>query len=74
MGEIAAKMGVSLYLLGGTARDLITLKPIRDLDFTLTGDLSGYTRALDKARPGGERRSRPALQDPRPDFAGALYA
>jgi hypothetical protein len=25
MGEIAAKMGVSLYLVGGTARDLITL-------------------------------------------------
>ncbi|MDR1164771.1 MAG: hypothetical protein LBO66_02680 [Deltaproteobacteria bacterium] len=72
MSEIAAKMGVSLYHVGGTARDLITLKPIHDLDFTVTGKLSEFTRALEKVRSGGEYRSRPELQDPRPNFAGRL--
>ncbi|MDR1166960.1 MAG: CBS domain-containing protein [Deltaproteobacteria bacterium] len=62
MGEIAAKMGVSLYLVGGTVRDLIMLKPIHDLDFTVTGELSGFTRALVKARPGGELRTHPRFK------------
>jgi tRNA nucleotidyltransferase (CCA-adding enzyme) len=41
LGEMAREIGAGLYLVGGTVRDLLMLKPIGDLDLCLTGDLAG---------------------------------
>jgi tRNA nucleotidyltransferase (CCA-adding enzyme) len=46
LGKIARGAGAGLYLVGGTVRDLIMLKPVGDLDLCLTGDMAAF---LDKA-------------------------
>ncbi|MDR1080631.1 MAG: CBS domain-containing protein [Deltaproteobacteria bacterium] len=61
LGEEASAYGVSLYLVGGTVRDLIMLKPIRDLDMTVTGELGGFIRAQ-AARLNGELRTHPRFK------------
>ncbi|MDR1040019.1 MAG: CBS domain-containing protein [Deltaproteobacteria bacterium] len=61
LGEEAKAFGVNLYLVGGTVRDLIMLKPIRDLDMTVTGELGGFIRAQ-AARLKGELRTHPRFK------------
>ncbi|MDR1488102.1 MAG: CBS domain-containing protein [Deltaproteobacteria bacterium] len=39
LGDLAEKSKASVYLVGGTVRDLIMHKPIKDLDLTVTGDM-----------------------------------
>ncbi len=50
--ELAAAMGLNVYLTGGTVRDLITGATLRDLDFTVEGNPSKMARELEK---GGAR-------------------
>ncbi|MDR1037239.1 MAG: CBS domain-containing protein [Deltaproteobacteria bacterium] len=61
LGEEARAHGVSLYLVGGTVRDLIMLKQIRDLDMTVTGELGGFIRAQAE-RLKGELKSHPRFK------------
>ncbi len=46
--ELAAAMGLNIYLTGGTVRDLITGASLRDLDFTVEGNPSKMARELEK--------------------------
>ncbi|MGB7493014.1 MAG: hypothetical protein WBR26_07165 [Candidatus Acidiferrum sp.] len=46
--ELAAAMGLNVYLTGGTVRDLITGATLRDLDFTLEGNPSKVAREMEK--------------------------
>jgi tRNA nucleotidyltransferase (CCA-adding enzyme) len=46
--ELAAAMGLNVYLTGGTVRDLITGATLRDLDFTVEGNPSKMARELEK--------------------------
>ena len=50
--ELAAALGLNVYLTGGTVRDLITGATLRDLDFTVEGNPSRIARELEK---GGAR-------------------
>lgn len=50
--EIAQEIGVNVYLTGGAVRDLITGRPIRDLDFSVEGNPARIARELEK---GGAR-------------------
>ncbi|MDR1657384.1 MAG: CBS domain-containing protein [Deltaproteobacteria bacterium] len=42
LGKIAELCSSSLYLVGGSVRDLIMLKPMGDLDVCVTGDLGTF--------------------------------
>jgi len=46
--ELAAAMGLNIYLTGGTVRDLITGATLRDLDFSVEGNPSKMARELEK--------------------------
>ena len=46
--ELAAAMGLNVYLTGGTVRDLVTGASLRDLDFTFEGNPSKVARELEK--------------------------
>jgi tRNA nucleotidyltransferase (CCA-adding enzyme) len=46
--ELAAAMGLNVYLTGGTVRDLITGATLRDLDFTIEGNPTKMARELEK--------------------------
>lgn len=46
--ELAAAMGLNIYLTGGTVRDLITGATLRDLDFTVEGNPAKIARELEK--------------------------
>ncbi len=46
--ELAAAMGLNVYLTGGTVRDLITGATLRDLDFSIEGNPSKMARELEK--------------------------
>src|SRR6201993_4228737 len=46
--ELAAALGLNVYLTGGTVRDLITGANLRDLDFTVEGNPSKMARELEK--------------------------
>lgn len=46
--ELAAALGLNVYLTGGTVRDLITGATLRDLDFTVEGNPSKIARELEK--------------------------
>ena len=46
--ELAAALGINLYLTGGTVRDLITGATLRDLDFTIEGNPTKLARELEK--------------------------
>ncbi|MDR2612236.1 MAG: CBS domain-containing protein, partial [Deltaproteobacteria bacterium] len=61
LGEEADGFGTGLYLVGGTVRDLIMLKPIRDLDLTVTGELGPFVKAQ-AARLKGELRTHPRFK------------
>ncbi|MDR3155204.1 MAG: CBS domain-containing protein [Deltaproteobacteria bacterium] len=61
LGDEASSFGVSLYLVGGTVRDLIMSRPIRDLDMTVTGELTAFIKAQ-AARLGGELRTHPRFK------------
>jgi tRNA nucleotidyltransferase (CCA-adding enzyme) len=62
LGEMAENFQVSLFLVGGTVRDLIMLKPIKDLDLTVTGELGGFDKALKNKNPGSELKSHPRFK------------
>ncbi|MDR2351041.1 MAG: CBS domain-containing protein, partial [Deltaproteobacteria bacterium] len=62
LGEIAFDFGVSLYLVGGTVRDLIMLKPIKDLDLTVTGELSGFLGEVRARFPGSDLKTHPRFK------------
>ena len=47
--EIAQHAGLNLYLTGGTARDLVTGFPIRDIDLSIQGNPLKLERELEKA-------------------------
>ncbi|MDR1394741.1 MAG: CBS domain-containing protein [Deltaproteobacteria bacterium] len=51
LGEAARQNSLSLYLVGGSVRDLIMHKPVRDLDLTLTGDMEPFIQSLRKEHP-----------------------
>jgi tRNA nucleotidyltransferase (CCA-adding enzyme) len=40
LSKIASEVGLSIYLVGGTVRDLIMLKPVSDLDVSVAGDMT----------------------------------
>ncbi|MFI5097836.1 MAG: hypothetical protein ACHQT6_07670 [Candidatus Acidiferrales bacterium] len=46
--ELAAAMGLNVYLTGGAVRDLITGATLRDLDFSVEGNPSKMARELEK--------------------------
>jgi tRNA nucleotidyltransferase (CCA-adding enzyme) len=46
--ELAAAMGLNIYLAGGTVRDLVTGATLRDLDFTIEGNPSKIASELEK--------------------------
>jgi tRNA nucleotidyltransferase (CCA-adding enzyme) len=46
--ELAAALGLNVYLTGGTVRDLITGASLRDLDFTVEGNPSKIVHELEK--------------------------
>ncbi|MDR2354122.1 MAG: CBS domain-containing protein [Deltaproteobacteria bacterium] len=59
LGGLAEEFGSALYLVGGTVRDIIMRKPIRDLDFTLTGDLYSFIRQVYAEHPGSDLKIHP---------------
>jgi tRNA nucleotidyltransferase (CCA-adding enzyme) len=46
LGRISVDLGLSLYLVGGTVRDIIMLKPVKDLDLSVAGDMAGLLEAI----------------------------
>ncbi len=46
VGEIAAELDSTAYLVGGVVRDLILRRPIRDLDVVVEGDAGQLARRL----------------------------
>ncbi|MDR2460000.1 MAG: CBS domain-containing protein [Deltaproteobacteria bacterium] len=62
MGQLAGSFGSSLYLVGGTVRDLIMLKSIKDLDLTVTGELGGFIKALAAKHPGSTLKLHPRFK------------
>jgi tRNA nucleotidyltransferase (CCA-adding enzyme) len=44
VSKIAGDLGLSIYMVGGSVRDLIMLKPVSDLDLSVSGDM---TKLLD---------------------------
>src|SRR5260370_87587 len=46
--ELAAVLGFTVYLTGGTVRDLMSGANLRDLDFTIEGTPSKMARELEK--------------------------
>src|SRR5690349_24331539 len=46
--ELSAALGFSVYLTGGTVRDLITGAALRDLDFTVEGNRARIAREREK--------------------------
>lgn len=51
-GEVAARRGERLYLVGGTVRDLFLKRPTLDLDLVLEGSAPSMARELGKLRAG----------------------
>ncbi|HET8666394.1 MAG TPA: CCA tRNA nucleotidyltransferase, partial [Terriglobales bacterium] len=47
--EVARAQEMIVYLTGGTIRDLVTGFPIRDLDFTIQGNVLKLQKELDRA-------------------------
>jgi tRNA nucleotidyltransferase (CCA-adding enzyme) len=62
MGKMSTSFNVSLYLVGGTVRDLIMLKPIKDLDLTVTGEITGFIMELHNKYPGSELKNHPRFK------------
>jgi tRNA nucleotidyltransferase (CCA-adding enzyme) len=46
LGQISKGLGLSVYLVGGTVRDLIMLKPVSDLDISVAGDMTGLLAVI----------------------------
>ncbi|GAB4472898.1 MAG: CBS domain-containing protein [Anaerolineae bacterium] len=55
IGDEAAALGSSLYVVGGFVRDLLLGKPTFDIDFVVEGDAIALTRVVTRAF-GGEMR------------------
>ena len=46
VGEVAARQGLPLYLVGGVVRDLLLGRPTRDIDLVVEGDAIGLAEHL----------------------------
>ncbi|MDR2142640.1 MAG: CBS domain-containing protein [Deltaproteobacteria bacterium] len=62
LGRLAEKNDLSIYLVGGSVRDLIMLKPIQDLDLTLTGDMSQFISAFAEERSDVRVKNHPRFK------------
>ncbi|MDR1607173.1 MAG: CBS domain-containing protein [Deltaproteobacteria bacterium] len=62
LGELAQSLNLSIYLVGGSVRDLITLKPIKDLDLTLTGDMDEFIKAFALKHPTARVKNHPRFK------------
>jgi tRNA nucleotidyltransferase (CCA-adding enzyme) len=62
MGRTAESLGLSIYLVGGSVRDIIAYRPIQDLDLTLTGDLDEFIKAFAKNRPDASITNHPRFK------------
>jgi tRNA nucleotidyltransferase (CCA-adding enzyme) len=51
-GQVAERMGLSVYAVGGFVRDLLLERPNFDIDITVEGDGLAYARALSQALEG----------------------
>jgi tRNA nucleotidyltransferase (CCA-adding enzyme) len=52
IGEVAARIGMHAYAVGGCVRDLYMNRPNFDLDFVVEGNAPQLAHALQKAYPG----------------------
>jgi tRNA nucleotidyltransferase (CCA-adding enzyme) len=52
---VAREKGVRLFLVGGTVRDLLLRRPVKDVDLVVEGDAAGFARALAAALGGRAR-------------------
>src|SRR5687768_14164659 len=50
--EAAGRLGVPLYLVGGTVRDILLARPTRDLDLVVEGDAPILANGLAQALGG----------------------
>jgi tRNA nucleotidyltransferase (CCA-adding enzyme) len=48
LGDLAGEQELTLYLVGGTVRDLIMLKPVGDLDLSVGGDMKLLLQAIEQ--------------------------
>jgi tRNA nucleotidyltransferase (CCA-adding enzyme) len=62
MGQSAERLNLAIYLVGGSVRDLVTLKPIQDLDLTLTGDLDEFIEDFTATRPDVKVKKHPRFK------------
>jgi tRNA nucleotidyltransferase (CCA-adding enzyme) len=62
LGRLADGQGFSLWLVGGTVRDLVMLKPIRDLDLALGGDLEAFVQVIREAYPDVQIKPHPRFK------------
>jgi tRNA nucleotidyltransferase (CCA-adding enzyme) len=62
LGSLAAGLGVSLYAVGGSVRDLIMLKPVGDLDLSAAGDMNALLEAIRASLDVAKIRRHPRFQ------------
>jgi tRNA nucleotidyltransferase (CCA-adding enzyme) len=62
VGDLARAAQAPLYLVGGSVRDLIMNKPVRDLDLALAGDMTGLLTALAERFEGCKIKSHPRFK------------
>jgi tRNA nucleotidyltransferase (CCA-adding enzyme) len=62
LGELAKSLDLSIYLVGGSVRDLIMLKPNQDLDLTITGDIDEFIRAFTDSHPTVRVKNHPRFK------------
>ncbi|MDR2455176.1 MAG: CBS domain-containing protein [Deltaproteobacteria bacterium] len=62
LSKIAKESGAGLYLVGGTVRDLIMLKPVGDLDLCLTGDMPSFLESVRLSLPVAKIKRHPRFQ------------
>ena len=53
--RVAREKDVRLFLVGGTVRDLLLRRPVKDVDLVVEGDAAGFARALSAALGGRAR-------------------
>jgi tRNA nucleotidyltransferase (CCA-adding enzyme) len=62
LGALAAAQGSELYLVGGTVRDLVMLRPMRDLDLTATGSLKSLLAEVVRLHEGASLITHPRFK------------
>ena len=59
--EIAEKLKLAVYIVGGPVRDFFLEKPVKDLDLVVEGEAEEYARALSRALSGEIKARSPFL-------------